>query len=355
MRLLSLLFASYFFSCYAFAQTEKKIPFIKGVYGNPAVILDKGHTFTSLGINAIFIHSSSLNKSLFEAAKKEDVRVFVEFPTLNGQEYLKHHPEAWPITPDGKQAEPADWFMGICLTDPGFRAYRTEQLNAILDKFPVDGVWLDYLHWHAQFETPDPILPETCFCDRCTSKFSNEMSVTVPGGSIPEKARWILSNSDSTWRLWRSKVLNSWVRDLKNVVKQRRPTALLGIYYCPWYPSQFNGAHYRILGLDLKELATVVDVFSPMVYHRMMGEPPEWVAEYCSWLGANPMRVNNRPSIWPIVQADNKAGLISADEFLQVLQYGARSPSGGVMMFHLNSLFADEQKLEIMKGFYLNK
>jgi hypothetical protein len=355
MRLILVLLVGLFFSSYACAQTRKNIPFIKGVYGNPAAMLKKGHTFKSLGINAVFVHSSSLDTALFESAKKEDVRVFVEFPTFNGQEYLKGHPEAWPITPDGKRAEPADWFMGICLTDPGFRKYRTDQLKTILDKFAVDGIWLDYVHWHAQFETPDPILPETCFCNRCTSQFSNETAVLVPEGTIPEKAKWILSNSDSTWRSWRSKVLTTWVRDLNTIVKNRRPTALLGIYYCPWFPSQFNSAHYRILGLDLKELAPIVDVFSPMVYHKLMGESPEWVAEYCSWLGAHPMRINNKPSIWPIVQADNKAGTISAGEFLQVMENGAQPPSGGVMMFHLNSLFADEEKLEVMRHFYLKR
>ena len=334
-------------------QDMGKVPFVKGVYGNPEAFLEKGMSFNSLGINAIFVHSVEWNADLFKAAREQGVRVYVEFPTLNGQEYLKQHPEAWPINEKGERAPPADWFMGICLTDPGFRNYRIQQLKTILQEFPVDGIWLDYLHWHAQFETPEPILPETCFCDRCIHQFEQDMVLQVPEGDVARKAQWILSQSDSSWRLWRSRILNGWVRDLKTVVKELRPNSLLGIYYCPWYPADFNGAQYRVLGLDLKELAKIADVFSPMLYHEMMDRPPAWVSEYTEWLGSKAgIRIGEKPLIWPIVQAHNKPGIISTEEFRQVMLNGSRSPSTGIMMFSLHSLISDPEKLNVMKALY---
>ncbi len=77
-----------------------------------------------------------------------------------------------PTTPNnekGERARPASWFMGICPTEPGFHAYRLEELQELLRTLDVDGVWMDYVHWHAQFEEPEPILPETCFCENCLS------------------------------------------------------------------------------------------------------------------------------------------------------------------------------------------
>jgi hypothetical protein len=93
--------------------------------------------------------------------------------------------------------------MGICPTHPGFKEYRSNQLKAVLDEYQVDGIFLDYVHWHAQFETPNPILPETCFCDRCTSAFAAVIDTMIPGNTIPQKAEWILKNADPEWRKWR--------------------------------------------------------------------------------------------------------------------------------------------------------
>ena len=41
--------------------------------------------------------------------------------------------------------------MGVRPTEPGFiKHFKTNQDP--LEKFDVDGVWMDYLQWHAQFE-----------------------------------------------------------------------------------------------------------------------------------------------------------------------------------------------------------
>ncbi|MEX2232142.1 MAG: hypothetical protein WD824_08280 [Cyclobacteriaceae bacterium] len=350
-----LIFSIAFFHCLALTAQGSERPFTKGVYGDPGAFLKNGMTFKSLGINAIFVRSASLNGDIYKTAKGENVRVYVEFPTLNGKDYLVDHPEAWPINEKGERAPAADWFMGICLTDPGFRSHREQELRNLLKDYAVDGIWLDYLHWHAQFETPNPILPETCFCDRCILQFEKEMSVDVPPGDTGAKAKWILSASDSSWRRWRSRVLNDWVSDMKAIVKERRPGAILGIYYCPWYPDDFDGAHYRILGLDMKELARIADVFSPMLYHQMMDRPPDWVAEYVNRLDEAGITNGTKPLIWPIVQAHSKPGIITTEEFRQVMWNGSRAPSSGIMMFTLHSMISEPGKLEVMKDLFRKK
>lgn len=332
-------------------QKKNDVPFTKGVYGDAGAFLKSGMSFQSLGINALFIRRQSLNARLYRAAREEGVRVYVEFPTLNGKDYVEEHPQAWPVNEKGERAPAADWFMGVCLTDTGFQRYRERQLRAVLDEYRVDGIWLDYLHWHAQFETPSPILPETCFCERCTLRFQREMGVDVPAGEVHQKAAWILSESDSLWRLWRSNVLNTWVQDLKTIVNEVRPGALLGIYYCPWYPEDFNGAQYRILGLDMKALAKIADVFSPMLYHQMMERSVDWVGQYVKWLHAEGI-AGEKPLIWPIVQAHSKPGIITTEEFRQVMWNGSRPPASGVMMFTLHTLISEPGKLEVMKDLY---
>jgi hypothetical protein len=366
------------FSCQQ--ATEKTHPFIKGVYGNPATLLDAGYRFDSLGMNAVFVRSISLNREFFNTARLQGAKVFVEFPMLNGKEYLIAHPEAWPITDKGKKAEPADWFMGICPTDPDFKEFRKGQLKDILGEFEVDGIFLDYVHWHAQFETKNPILPETCFCDRCTAQFGKSINKDIPGNLIAEKAAWILENQDPAWRKWRADVLNGWVEEMGTITKEMRPEAKLGVFYCAWYPEDYDSALYRNLGIDPLAFSKMADVLSPMLFHQMKERPTTWVGDYVAWLGdlvgirdmrskseelnQDNMRFKsedlnhykyedlNYTQIWPIVQSHNNPGIISPEEFREVMIQGSKSPATGIMMFSDQSLVENPEKIKVMKKLY---
>jgi hypothetical protein len=85
----------------------------------------------------------------------------------------------------------------------------------------------------------------------------------------------------------------------------------------------------------------------------MMDRPVAWVHEYVEWLSHSSS--TKKPTIWPIVQAHNKPGVISAKEFSEVMQNGSRPPATGIMMFSDQSLLQDPEKIKIMKEFYGKK
>lgn len=334
-------------------QESPKVIEIRGVYGNPKPFWDKDLNLQDLGVNAIFVHSGSINQQMIDRARAEGLMVYAEFATLNGKNYVELHPEAWAIDEQGIKVEAATWFMGVCPTEPGFRQYRMDQLKELLLKYDLDGVWMDYVHWHAQFESPEPILPETCFCSHCLTTFSSAAGVVLPDGEIAEKAEWILNNHDKSWRDWRCQVVNNWAIDMKRIVKQHSPDALLGLYHCPWDDQEFNGARRRILGLDYDLLKETVDVFSPMVYHGRMGRDPEWVQENISWF-CDQLEIGNNtyPKVWPIVQAHNDPGVIDVEAFETVLMGGLSGKSSGVMMFTTHAVAENEEKTALMKKVY---
>ena len=335
-----------------FPGNSKKIE-IRGIYGSPEPFWKKNIKLNDLGVNAAFIHDGAITESIMKRARIEGLKVFAEFATLNGKGWVDKHPAAWAIDKYGNKAEAATWFMGVCPTEPGFREHRMSELRKLLKKFDLDGVWMDYLHWHAQFEDPEPILPETCFCDHCLTAFQTASRVSVPEGSTEKKAEWILSNHDNAWRNWRCSVIAGWVRDFRTVIKQEKPGALLGVYHCPWNDTDFEGARRRNLGLDYDSLKAIVDVFSPMVYHGRMGKSPEWVKQNIEWF-CDRLKVKSGsfPKVWPIVQAYNDPGVISTKEFEKVLRYGAGDQATGVMMFTSYSVAEDEKKIETMKKVY---
>jgi len=333
-------------------NTQKKIE-IRGVYGNPKPFWDKGFNISQLGVNAIFVHSGSIDKEMITRARSEGLSVYAEFATLNGKNYVENHPEAWAINEKGEKVEAASWFMGVCPTETRFKEFRMNQLRNLLNKFDLDGVWMDYVHWHAQFEEPEPIIPETCFCDHCLDRFGQESNLQIPDGTIPEKAQWILNNVDKEWRDWRCQVIFEWASDMKSIIKEVKPGALLGLYHCPWNDDEFNGARRRILGLDYDLLKEVIDVFSPMVYHGRMGRKPDWVEENITWFCDRlDIRDGAYPKVWPIVQAYDDPEKISGVEFEAVLRGGLASKSTGVMMFTTYAVAEDSVKTKIMKKVY---
>lgn len=324
-------------------------PTIHGIYGNPAPFWEKGWNLSELGVNAIFVHGQSIDSALMIKAEQDELMVFAEFATLNGKNYVQDHPEAWAINEHGERVEAASWFMGVCPSDSGFIAYRMNQLRNLLQHYPVKGVWLDYLHWHAQFEEPIPTLPETCFCNNCLEAFHKHSGIKVPDGKTSEKAHRILRQYDKEWRTWRCQVIVDWVKKCRQIIQEERPGALLGVYHCPWDNQEFGHARKRILGLDFDLLRHEVDVFSPMVYHGRMERSTDWVAEYVDWLGMElDLEKKKAPKIWPIVQAHN----VPAEEFEKVLRGGLKGVSSGVMMFTSGAVADDTQKTEIMQKLY---
>ena len=335
-------------------NTDKN--FIKGVYGDPGTLLDAGYNFDELGMNAVFVRSYSLDDELYNTAREQGCRVFVEFPVLLGRTFLEDNPQCLPLDETGEPSPPADWFMGICPTCPEFKEDRRQALISILKRFEVDGVFLDYLHWHAQFETPDPILPETCSCDRCTGLFSEEYNIDIPGENIPDISEHILSFYEKEWRDWRSSILTAWITDLKQILKNHQPESLLGLFYCAWYPDEYDSALYRILGIDINDFAREADVLSPMLFHHMKDRPVSWIGEHISWLDslANKVSPGDKPAIWPIVQAHNTPEEVSPEEFREAMLQGISSPAGGIMMFSDRSLLDDPRKIEVMRELYSN-
>lgn len=330
------------------AAQGKKLA-IRGIYSNPKPFWAAGGRLDESGVNAVFVHAGSITPELAARVQSEGARLFAEFPTLNGKGYVETHPEAWPIDDKGEQAAPATWFLGACPSETGFRDFRMKQLETLLDRFDVSGVWMDYFHWHAQFEDPKPVLPETCFCASCTGAFESATGIRLPAGPVRERARLILKQHERRWRDWRVSQLLSWARDIGAVVRARRPGALLGVYHCPWMDEEYGGALRRVLGLDLARLSDHVDVLSPMVYHGRMHRKREWVREYIEWLSGKTPR---KTEVWPIVQAHNDPGTISAAEFDYVLRAGTTGRSTGVMMFTAQSVAADPEKMEVMRRFY---
>jgi hypothetical protein len=333
---------------------------IRGIYGGvPNQIFDHGRSLADYGVNAIWIGSGSVTREVVEGlkARSPGLKVFAEFNTMHEAGYLKDHPDARPIGADGRVAPPPDGWQGVCPTHDGYRRYRMAAFRQTLRAAPIDGIWLDYHHAHASWEQATPNLPDTCFCDRCLSRFARETGVAVANTPTAERARRLLGPDHSAWVSWRCGVFTDWVREFRAILDKDRPGALLGSFHCPWSESEYGHALREKLAIDLKAQAPYLDVLSIMPYHVRFGHAsdPAWISRQTEALGkllgikAEP---GERLRIWPIVQLSDWGEPVPASRVREVLDHGTRPPATGVTVFVWGTLYPQWDKVEAMGEFF---
>jgi hypothetical protein len=324
---------------------------VRGIYGGvPQEILDSGQGLRAFGVNAVWIASGSLTAERMALLRAQGVQVFAEFNTLHVAESLKEHPDAAPIGADGRVSPPPDGWQGICPSHEAYRRSRMAAFRDLLQRFDVDGVWLDYHHAHASWEQPAPNMPDTCFCGRCLARFEKDTGLRLAALPTAERATVLLSRHRQAWVRWRCDLLTDWVREFRAILDATRPRALLGTFHNPWSDDDFAGARLEKLAIDLRAQAAYVDVFSPMPYHARFGHvrEPEWISRQVTWLGRY-LGIAGHPGerhrIWPIVQVSDWGEPVPLEQVEAVLDHGGRRPATGVMVFAWGGLRKQPEKV----------
>jgi len=300
-------------------------------------------TLRSWGVNAIF--GGYENPVFVEAAHAGEIAVYAEFSCFAGAEWWERVPASRPITDRGQPLEEEDWYYGVNPTVPQVRHERLAALKNLLMAHAIDGVWLDFIRWPCHWEAKNPYLSHTSFDPETLARFSRDTGIYLPPSRVSEVAQILLGQYEEEWISWRCEQITSWVTEARRVLKRVRPDALVGLFGVPWRLADHEGAILKVIGQDYRALGQHVDVFSPMVYHRMCGRRPAWIGEVTEEIH----ELSAKP-VWPIVQSVNKPSTLPAEEYGQALDMALHhQASGGVLVFTMESAL-DEDKLAITKA-----
>jgi hypothetical protein len=330
---------------------------IRGIYGGfPNAILERGEKPADYGINAIWVGSGSLKREEIERYHKLGLKVFAEFNSMHFAGYLKDHPDAAPIGPDGRAAPPPHDWQGVSPFHAGYRKNRMDEFRSVLATFEIDGIWLDYHHAQASWERDEPALPDTDFCPTALEQFTRQTGIQLPA-AIPEAARLLLGKHREAWTQFRCDVFTDWVREYREIVNAVRPQSLLGTFHCPWSPEDFDGAMRHKLAIDLPAQAKFLDIFSIMPYHARFGHQndPQWIARQTQSLGKLlnlKGAAGEKQQIWPIVQLADWGPTVETEQIPQILDHGTRLPATGVMVFHWGGISQQWPKIETLGKVY---
>ena len=315
-----------------------------GFYGSPKGLWDKGLSMSEMGANLVVVPAASVTPEMAERCHAEGAQVFADFAIFAGAEVAEKHPELWPIGADGKRLRKQEWYLGLCPTYEWYRRERLTEIRNLLVNVPVDGIYLDFIRWPCHWEVSDPRLEQSCFCDNALSLFSRDTGISIYGLTTRQKAHYIRRHYPQAWAQWRAEDITSFVREARNTVEKARPGTLLGVFTVPWKPEEYDNAIMNIIGQDFPALADHVDVFSPMVYHAMCNRDVTWVGEYSKWLAEATGK-----AVWPIVQVKDASRAVSAEEFAEVLHQALCPATRGVLVFTLDALLEQREKLEVAR------
>jgi hypothetical protein len=296
------------------------------------------------GVGCTAIFGGHENPAFVAAAHAAGMSIYAEFGCFVGPQWWEQMSESRPITADGTALEPEGWYCGVNPAIPGVRQERLAALESLLVQHELDGVWLDFIRWPCHWEVLEPTLPRTSFDLFTLSAFCRDTGINIPVVDPAAAARILLGVHETDWAAWRCAQITSWVADAWAVVRRVRPQALLGLFGVPWRLADRSGAILSIIGQDYRALSERVDVFSPMVYHRMCGCPVAWIGDVTAELRA----LSGKP-VWPIIQSVDEPSILSAAEYGQALDVVLHHPAAdGVLVFTLKGVL-DELKLSVTR------
>jgi hypothetical protein len=297
-------------------------PLLFGPYGNKALKL--AGQLPEFGVNAVWFHE--FDGAAFELCEKNKLAACVEFKTFRAD--FNEHPELIPVGADGERIRYGRLVQGVCLSQQAFLEETERRFDKGLERFNPAGIWLDYLTYAGWFETPQPDLQESCFCRDCIADFCERAGVDA------EQPEVILSRHASKWHRHKCERIARFAARYARMIRARLPECVVGAYMCPWRPDEFDGALTRIFAQDYDLLAPSIDVFTPLIYNKKCGRPPEWGREF---LEASPRFIPSRRAVQLI---------LDAQDFPASLQAVAKSrtPSRGLQVFGGAEIFADPDK-----------
>ena len=363
--------------------------FSKGVFGVPSVAGMPAERRTELleglrGVDAVFTPADGETIRFFKA---RGFRVFLTANAFGGTAAWREFPDARPVLADRRrlgeppgpatvspgapvatdQAALADEFGhgGVCPTHEGWRAARLREIGDWLTRFSgrddgIDGIWLDFIRYPGLWENRGTAprlsaIPDACYCPRCLAKFSRDTGITLP--VAPDNARdssaWLRQNRPYEWMAWKKDQITSFVRDVRTLIGNRGTVPLfspgknrgavplfLGAFVVPWTKGEKDGAASFLLGQDAFALSEIVDVISPMVYHRMVGKDAAWVGDMTEYYAEQA-----RCAVWPIIQAEETA----AAEFSEAVRYAELGGADGLLVYAHRGM--DEGKRRALAAF----
>jgi uncharacterized lipoprotein YddW (UPF0748 family) len=126
---------------------------------------------------------------------------------------LKAHPDWAAVNKDGKTLSDRNGYW-LCPSLPAVRRLLLRVMTEIVQKYPVDGIQLDFIRFDNLASVP------YCYNESCREKFKAEYGID-PMDIEP------FTEPVVQWHMWREEQVNSFVAEVSSEVKKIRPEVMV--------------------------------------------------------------------------------------------------------------------------------
>jgi uncharacterized lipoprotein YddW (UPF0748 family) len=215
------------------------------------------------------------------------------------------------------KGQSGDW---LCPNDPRNREQLLKTVREILQRYPVQGVQLDYY----RFDSTD-----TCLCGRCRAAFQKSLGRTVT--RWPEEV--LKGPLREQFLGWRQEVLTELLREVRAEVQAVKPGALLSVACFPDWDR-----HPRGFGQDPVRWAEegLVDFLCPMNYTSDQNK-------FKALVGTQVQRLKGKTALAAGIGAfADGCRLETPQELADQITTARAQGAAGYVVFTYNQRFADE-------------
>jgi peptidoglycan/xylan/chitin deacetylase (PgdA/CDA1 family) len=200
---------------------------------------------------------SDLFGSTLRALRAAGVRVHAWVPINSDSKTARLHPDWAMADSNGKPS--TQW---LSPTHPEARRYVLDTIATVLDRYPVDGIHLDYIRY--------PGL-EFDFSDGVVRGF-------LKAARLPEEARKdLLSKHYNQWTDWRAEQITLLVHDIRVLIDRKRRDAVLSAALIADAATSYRGMEE--FGQNYGALGRSLELVVPMAYFEEEKRPVEWISE----------------------------------------------------------------------------
>lgn len=296
-----------------------------------------------LGTTGVF--GGNTDKEFIALMHRAGMKVYCSFSCFKGKDVWEEFPEARPVEDNMNLLEQEGYYFGV---NPAYEPYRRQLLQKfeqVINDCDIDGIWLDFIRWPCHWEVKDTYLPKTSFDEYTTNRFEKECDIRLKCKDQQSKTKEILMEYSEEWIAWRCDIINSWVKEARNIIRRSGKNITLGMFTVPWTEKDKDNAIINIIGQDFKGLSPYVDIFSPMVYHKMCHKNVEWIYDITNW-----MKSNFSSKVLPIIQSIDTPNKLELEDYERALNLLlGKEELDGLMIFNLQGITDNEERIKVTR------
>jgi hypothetical protein len=229
------------------------------------------------------------------------------------------------FSPEGTPTQAFD------LHRPGFRQFIADLIREVAEKYPVDGINLDFVRTMG-----------VCHCDKCISEYRDKYGRDLVADASLNDANGVLKVA--SFQEWQAKAVEDIIREISSSVKKVRPLAIISVDGHPTpYASAEGREEIQWVELGLVDYifdmayGDVPDVETPHLVRTRLNEPNRLI-----------IMINNYN------EHDNR--LVSKNPYLMMSSISyIRNRWGNGIGVYLYSMLSDEQVEALSKGIFKTK